>query len=591
MRLHASKTVAFLLTLGLCLANRSANSLAQEATPTPVPATSDQGNQMCAVAGTVTSLATGEPLKNARILLSAERTSAGRTPGHPPPRLVITDAAGHFSIDQVRPGRYSLVAYREGYMSLQYGQNDPEEDGAVLSLAQGQKINDLLFRMQRYAVITGRVVDEDGEPMPRVHIDALRSVRAHGSTKLELSDVAQTDDQGIYRIFDLAPGRYAVRANLTEGYGLYFGNEEPAQMDGKDPRSYYQPTYFPGTTDAARAAILDVKSGDEVPRVDFSFSPSAPSKTYRIRGRVTDSISTDSGPIMVVAVPHNSDSDTMETPDVHLAARADAKTGAFAIDQVPPGTYTVVAETIAGNKSRTARQDVSVTNTDTDGLLLALTRGIDISGVVRFEGSGASAAEKVQVLIHSKDQEFLWAWASQSESPVQKGGTFILTDVADGEYTVRVVSDCMVCYTKAATAGGSNLLETGLVISSGEAPAPLELLYSSDTGNVAGSVTRADDLPAPAAHVLLVRDGASESELERDAKSAATDQNGRFAFVGVPPGHYKALAFAKANADSLDDPDFVMPFAAKADSFGVSPGGTVTLQLKALAGTQIDSAN
>ncbi len=527
------------------------------------------------------SLATGEPLKKASVLLKAERI-----PGHPAPRLTTTDAAGHFLIERVQPGRYYLDAYREGYIAARYGQSDPTEYGAMLSLAPGQRTNDLIFRMQRYAVITGRVVDEDGEPMVRVQVDALRSVRAHGNTKLEPSDWAQTDDQGIYRLFNLAPGRYAVRVSLTEGNGLYFGDEEMPQRDGKDPRSDYQTTYFPGTTDAARAAILDVKSGDEVPRVDFSFAPSAPTRTYQIRGSVRNSTSTESGPIMVAAVIHNPDSAATAVPDVHLAARADEKTGAFTIDQVPPGTYTVLAETVRDNKMRSTRQEVSVTNTDADGVLLALTHGIEISGSVRFEGSGATAAEKVRVLLQPKDQDF----GRESVSPVQKDGTFTLTGVADGEYSVKVLSNCMVCYTKAAAAGGINLLKTGIVVSSGQAPASLELLYSANTGNASGTVTGADDLPVPGAYVVLVKDADAGEDLD-DAISTVADQYGRFEIRGVPPGHYNALAWAKMDSDSTDDPDFMKPFLAKADSLEVAAGATAALQLKVIPASANEPSN
>jgi protocatechuate 3,4-dioxygenase beta subunit len=582
MPFRASSIVSFLMVVGLCLAIPSAQSFAQETPPTPAPPTSDQDNQLCTVAGTVVSLATGEPLKNADVLLNAERI-----PGHPVPRLTTTDAAGHFLIERVESGRYYLDAYREGYVPSRYGQSDPREYGAMLSLAPGQKISDLIFRMQRYAVITGRVVDEDGQPMVRVHVDALRSIRAHDSTKLEQGDWAQTDDQGVYRIFNLVPGRYAVRASLTEGDGLYFGDNETPQRDGKDPRSDYQPMYFPGTTDATRAAILDLKSGDEVPRVDFSFASSALAKTYRIRGRVANSMSAELGPIVVAAMPHDPELAAMAEPDMHLSARADAKTGAFMIDQVPPGTYTVVAETFEDNKMRSTTQAVSVTDADADGLLLVLTRGIQISGSVRFEGSAATAAERVRVLLQPKDQEF----ASESVSPVQKDGTFTLTEVADGEYSVRVLSNCVVCYTKAAAAGSTNLLKTGTVVSSGDGPGSIEIVYSANTGTASGTVTGADDLPAPGAYVMLVPESGVRGTEDDTKSDAITDQYGRFEIRGVPPGHYKALAWQKFDADSSGGPETIKPFADKADSFEVSSGATAALQLKVIPASASEPAN
>src|SRR5205807_10270303 len=85
----------------------------------------------------------------------------------------------------------------------------------------GQKISDVLFRMTAAAVITGRVNNEDGEPMIRVQVVALRRPTEEeteedipfASRKQTLIPVAssQTDDRGQYRIFGVKP------ANITYG--------------------------------------------------------------------------------------------------------------------------------------------------------------------------------------------------------------------------------------------------------------------------------------------------------------------------------------------------------------------------------------
>ena len=62
----------------------------------------------CSVEGTVINSATGEPVKKARVTLA---------PVGPPVDLyaTTTDSTGHFLIDEVDAGRYSLTASRVGY--------------------------------------------------------------------------------------------------------------------------------------------------------------------------------------------------------------------------------------------------------------------------------------------------------------------------------------------------------------------------------------------------------------------------------------------------------------------------------------------
>jgi hypothetical protein len=432
--------------------------------------------------------------------------------------------------------------------------------------------------------------------MIRVSVEALQRVHTRGPAKWQPSSSAQTDDLGVYRIFDLSPGYYIVKAtpkSLNDEMFIYDGDESQ-QNSLHEPPSGYLPTYFPGTTDVVRASAMDVKAGDEIPRVDFSFAPGAPAKTYRVSGRATSTLA--DGMLVVMAIPSSPDTSTPVDP-IHLMARPDAKTGAFTIEGVPPGSYKIVASSIVlvgtGQKVRAAVQDVEVVTSDVDRVSLTVTRGVDISGRVTFEGQAAASAQNLKISIQARDENF--AFGSQQEDDVEKDGTFSLTELGDGTYTIRASSKCEECYIKSASASGINLLESGLVIESGQAPRSIEIVFSSNTGKASGTVTGADDLPVPGAYVMLIKDAgnkdAGTGDNQEDSKSTTTDQYGKFEIRGVPPGHYKALAFVKANSDSLDDPDFIKPFAAKADSFEVSPGGTVALQLKALAAPQTDSAN
>ena len=74
--------------------------------------------------------------------------------------------------------------------------------------------------MPRGSVISGRVLDEFGEPVADAMVNAMRSAWTAGRRKLQPTGrSAQTNDLGQYRIYGLPPGDYYVSATLRTGDG------------------------------------------------------------------------------------------------------------------------------------------------------------------------------------------------------------------------------------------------------------------------------------------------------------------------------------------------------------------------------------
>ena len=141
---------------------------------------------------------------------------------------------------QVEAGRYEFFASHIGYMEQQYQAKGTEQDeGAMLSLTSGQTVDDAVFRLIRAGVITGKVVDDAGEPMMGVNVSVLhkpteeeRDEEGPRGKKLEMTMVSggQTDDRGEFRVFNLKPGEYYVKAVET-GESWAFGGVMEAGND------------------------------------------------------------------------------------------------------------------------------------------------------------------------------------------------------------------------------------------------------------------------------------------------------------------------------------------------------------------------
>ena len=115
-----------------------------------------------------------------------------------------TDAEGHFAIAGVNPGTYWAIAQCTGFK----GQPRPEP----VRVAEDQQVTVLAFTLTPNGVITGKVVDENGDPLPQISVQAQAEVFSRAGRTLSATGMALTDDRGIYRFFDLPPGRYFVVA-------------------------------------------------------------------------------------------------------------------------------------------------------------------------------------------------------------------------------------------------------------------------------------------------------------------------------------------------------------------------------------------
>src|SRR4029453_7514064 len=129
-----------------------------------------------------------------------------------PPSVVTTDN-GVFAFASLPAGRYTMTASKAGYVNITYGAKRPGRPGTPIQLADGQKLEKATSSLPKGSVVTGVVVDENGEPSPGTQVRVMRYVMRTGEKTLEQSGQDQTDDRGIYRVYGLQPGDYIVSAS------------------------------------------------------------------------------------------------------------------------------------------------------------------------------------------------------------------------------------------------------------------------------------------------------------------------------------------------------------------------------------------
>ena len=559
----------------LCLLLISASSFPSQCAQSPAASTAPN-KENATVAGNVLRLDTGEPLKKAKVILLGTGPEGVYV-------FYLTDEQGHFLFENVPPGPYQLQVFRSGYIEAQYGQKKPGAPGAMLTLSRGQRMTDLVFKLARTGAISGHVFDEDGEPVSKAEVLVYRASRQPGKETQNGFDPVLTNDLGEFRIFDLAPGRYYLAVN----YRLEDPMRPAAPASKQKLTTGYLPSYYPNTSDSAKAQALSVAPGDEIRSVDFFLRPS---HLVTVSGRVISAIPVASGTSgYVTLAPRGSG---MTNAVRGLDDNFDLKDGSFAIRDVPPGSYVLFASWSdrESRESHHASRQLDVGISDVDGVIIAISRGVDIAGHVNWEGAAPTDLQRLHVALHSIEENPF----GPPNQLVKPDGTFQFRNVPEGTYrpSASVYGPDPSSFLKSARYGTSSVTDSGFTVQPG-ADASLELTMSSRTAQLNGAVLDPDSLPASGVHVVLIPDPPHRGIHEK-YRSATTDQNGKFTLNGIAPGDYKLFSWDSVEQSGWyeadwSDPEWLKPYETKGESIHLEEGDRKSMNLTVIE-TRSDSS-
>lgn len=236
-----------------------------------------------AISGVVVDGTSGEPIENASVSISGTGSGAAASE-----RRELTDPKGRFAFAELPAGvSYTIRANAPSYFPGAFSRaGGPSRDTTPIPLQAREWRRDVQVRLWKPSAISGRVVDEAGEPIVGIFVRAVAKIWVGGHEQLAASPVVSTDDHGMYRLADLQPGRYLVEApsvRLPQPVQVpsvpgprsgsdahYVGSASPGP-DGR-PRAY-PITFFPSAQSVADAGIVDVTAGQERTGVDIAVLP------------------------------------------------------------------------------------------------------------------------------------------------------------------------------------------------------------------------------------------------------------------------------------------------------------------------------
>ena len=158
------------------------------------------------IRGRVLASETGAPVRRAQVHISGPDIGA---------KTAMTDAEGRYEFRDLPAGRFNLSVVKSGFVTMQYGQNRPFEPGRPIELTEAQSLDKADVTLPRGSVLSGRVLDEFGEPVADANVSAMRMQFMNGRRRLvNAGRSGQTNDLGQFRLYGLPPGDYYVSATL-----------------------------------------------------------------------------------------------------------------------------------------------------------------------------------------------------------------------------------------------------------------------------------------------------------------------------------------------------------------------------------------
>jgi len=505
--------------------------------------------------GHVVAADTGQPLRKAQVRIFSPELRENR--------LATADGDGKYEFKEVKAGRYQITASKGSYVALQYGQTRPFEPGKPLEILANQTIEKVDFALPHGGIITGRVLDEFGEPLPDTMVSVQRYQNFNGQRRLmPAGRNAMTNDIGEFRLFAIPPGQYYLSATLRPMGG----------MADTDDRSGYAPTYFPGTSNIAEAQRVTVGLGQTISDMNMALMPS---RTSRVTGTVVDSQGRPfTGAIM--AFP-KSESFMMFGPPAQIKPD-----GSFVVNGLTPGEW--VLQTTgpgAGAGGDYASAEVTINGDDVNGIRLVGAPPLTVSGRLVVDPAAAQALRPSAVRIMIAPAQIGIPMIGMTGPAAVNDDLSFEAKARPGKMRITLASPMPGWAIRSVRYRDIDVIDSGIDLRAGESVTDVEVELTNRLTDVSGIVTTPKgEAVQDYSVVVFPADREKWTPNSRYLKTARPDQGGRYKLNGLPPGEYRVIALDYVDQNEWNDPEFLERIRSRATTFSITEGETKSVDLR-----------
>lgn len=517
-------------------------------------AQSEQGEQLCTVEGTVVDARTqaGIPGVQVAAMVAVGGGDNVRSSG----MGGFTDSNGKFRLTRLKPGQYFLSAVKVDFVPMH------RRPLLLPVLEEGRELKGMRVELLPLATLSGRVVDENGDPVPGATVELMARVTKRGRKSLvSRGGSASTDDRGIFLIHRAEPGQYLVSAFPTESRNVIY----PLRGGGV---SGYVRTFLPGVSDPEQAQWLEVTPGSEQSGLEIQLRREP---VYRVRGQLLDERGT--------AVPRFVVNVQTESGIVPLPSRSFLN-GQFEIEGLRPGSYSLMARAVnLGNNGPSVRMALNLGSGDIDNLQIRLSSGTRLQGTATLEGAGEMKADWRRVEVSAMLLDPVGPGDASRARP-DSDGLFALELASSGSAWFKVTGlPAPGVYLAEIRSGPENLLGRAVDLSAG-LTGPLRLVFRTGSARLGGQVEEVGGRSAKAGITVVAFEADALRRNFTPAFSTSVRADGSFDLTELPPSDY--LVYATSDEELSFDREAQPPedLEQRATKVRLTAGGAQSVRLK-----------
>jgi carboxypeptidase family protein len=518
-----------------------------------------------AIRGRVIAADTGAGLRRARVTLRGSETRPGSNP-----QASQTNENGDYELKDVKPGRYTLMVMRNGYVPQNYGQKSTDLMSAMMSPTQGtqltvragETLSQVNFQMIRGGAVEGQITDQNNEPLSRVMVQLSRYRTMQGKRTLMPASMGQTDDRGHFRLFEIPPGSYYLSASY-------------ASFGFPDGGGAFPPTYYPGALSPQEASKIQIAPAAEITGINMALTEAA---SFTISGKVMRSDGKPATGARLMSMRH-----PPEGFGMMFGGSGVDTDGSFKLSNMLPGKYRLTSSTTRDGKQESGSVIVEIGGEDLQNVFVVLGNGAEVSGKIVVEGQSAQPIEPRQIRVTLVPDAGPMMGGFFGGGPQETKDDLTFTqNVAEGSMRFNVNLPTGNFYLKSIRMEGRDVTDQAVEFKNNDRYHGVEVVISSQGGQLSGVVRKEEggEVLRGATVVLFAADPEHQSK-SRFTKTVQTDQQGSFVAKGIVPGEYVVCALLNHEAGAETDVSYLKEIEKLGKRVELSAGGTKTEDLVA----------
>jgi hypothetical protein len=514
----------------------------------------------CSLSGVVKEATTHVPLEGVRVWVGQ--------PGD------TTGPQGQFAFQKLEPGRHWVSVYDKSRAA---------SGGVYVLLNPGQELTGVEIYIKVGGSISGKVLDEDRQPVSSAAVVLLEPIFEFGQTAYRPNLTAQTDRNGDYRLEPVPSARgFLILAKKP------VKPIDPTDSMRADPEKRLRlpiPGFYPGSPDIQGGQAVTLGSAEDRRGVDIQMT-SAPS--YCIDGAVRTSGGAAAQEVTI----------TERLPLVFRSSltpvTAAMSEGKFRACGFHPGEYRLAAANKEGSRSErwSAFAQVVITDRDAQDVQLLPSPAVTLSGETVWESEPRGKAAEARIRI-GLTKSWYDRHADEAESSyqilagviygdhVRVPGPFTLESMPVEDYTLDVRELPEGCYVKDAAFAGASVLHQPLRLTQAAGDGRLHIALACDSGSLTARVTDRDGNPVSHVTLYVMPEEAGSAAALHDVLRQAEVENGWSGIVRpLAPGKYLVLA-CDLELDGTAEPILKLwRQRSKATEVELGPGGTAQVTVE-----------